>query len=371
MYFPSFVLFKLRLIMKQNFIILFLLFSTITLVAQQKIEIVFDETEYDFGNIREEDGKVSHIFRFTNHGTAPFAIKMVTSSCGCTTPEWTKGPIPPRGTGSITVAYTAEGRPGPFHKGVTVIIGSSSGDFTETLDIKGYVSPKQQPLSESYPYNLGNVLFRSTIIPFGMVTKGKSPERQLEIANGTNEPLKLVLTAPKHIVVQAPALIKPNEEIAITFKYLSNHTNKWAYVDDEVNVSVNDKTVGKLNVRANIQEDFSTLSSKERMNAPVATLSAKKINLGKLKIGSKYRGKLSLKNSGIDPLIVRAVVAESSYMKGSTGKSTLKGGKSTDIKIEVDATKLQPFTFSKTVEIITNDPTNPIITVGVEWQTVR
>ena len=89
-----------------------------------------------------------------------------------------------------------------------------------------------------------------------MVQKGKTPERQLEIANGTNEPLKLVISAPKHIVVKAPALIKPDEETTITFKYLSNQTDKWAYVDDEVSVSVNDKPAGKLNVRANIQEDL-------------------------------------------------------------------------------------------------------------------
>ncbi len=327
--------------MKKSFIILFLLCGALTLVAQQKVEIVFDETEYDFGNIREEDGKVSHVFNFRNQGAAPFTIKMVTASCGCTTPEWTKGPIPPKGSGSITVTYTAEGRPGPFNKGVTVII------------------------------NIGNVLFRSTIVPFGMVQKGKTPERQLEIANGTNEPLKLVIAAPKHIVVKAPALIKPDEETIITFKYLSNQTDKWAYVDDEVSVSVNDKPAGKLNVRANIQEDFSKLSSKERMSAPIATLSAKKINLGKLKIGGKYSGKLAIKNSGINPLLIRSVVAESTYMKGSVSKSTLKSGKSTDIKIEIDATKLQPFTFYKTMEIITNDPTNPTITFVVEWQTVK
>ena len=357
--------------MKKSFIILFLLCGALTVVAQQKVEIVFDETEYDFGNIREEDGKVSHVFNFRNQGAAPFTIKMVTASCGCTMPEWTKGPIPPKGSGSITVTYTAEGRPGPFNKGVTVIIGGSSGDITETLDIKGYVSPKNQPLSESYPYNIGNILFRSTIVPFGMVQKGKTPERQLEIANGTNEPLKLVISAPKHIVVKAPALIKPDEETTITFKYLSNQTDKWAYVDDEVSVSVNDKPAGKLNVRANIQEDFSKLSSKERMSAPIATLSAKKINLGKLKIGGKYSGKLAIKNSGINPLLIRSVVAESTYMKGSVSKSTLKSGKSTDIKIEIDATKLQPFTFYKTMEIITNDPTNPTITFVVEWQTVK
>ena len=43
----------------------------------------------------------------------------------------------------------------------------------------------------------------------------------------------------------------------------------------------------------------------------------------------------------------------------------------TDIKIEIDATKLQPFTFYKTMESITNDPTNPTITFVVEWQTVK
>lgn len=357
--------------MKKSFIILFLVCGALTLAAQQKVEIVFEETEYDFGNIREEDGKVSHIFKFRNLGSAPFTIKTVTASCGCTTPEWTKGPIAVNGSGMIMVTYTAEGRPGPFDKGVTVIIGGSSGDIAQTLDVKGYVDAKNQGLEESYPYNLGNILFRSTIIPFGTILKGKTPERPLELANATNEPLKISISAPKHILITAPTIIKPNEEATITFKYLSNQIDKWAYIDDEITLNVNDKPVGKLNVRATIKEDFSKLTTKERMNAPIATLSTRKINLGKVKIGGKYSGKVSLKNSGVSPLLVRSVVAESSYIKASTSKSTVKSGKSTNLKVEVDATKLQPFTFHKTIEIITNDPTNPIITFIVEWQTVK
>ena len=57
--------------------------------------ISFDSTTYDFGNIKEAAGPVSHDFVITNTGDAPLIIISATTSCGCTTPEIPKEPIKP------------------------------------------------------------------------------------------------------------------------------------------------------------------------------------------------------------------------------------------------------------------------------------
>ena len=47
------------------------------------------------------------------------------ASCGCTTPRWTQDEIAPGGAGEVQAAYSTRGRPGPFHKTITVQYESS------------------------------------------------------------------------------------------------------------------------------------------------------------------------------------------------------------------------------------------------------
>lgn len=78
------------------FLLTALVLSIGALSAQQKKAVISaKETIYDFGEIKEADGKVSHTFKIDNTGDAPLVLTRVIASCGCTTPEWTKEPIAP------------------------------------------------------------------------------------------------------------------------------------------------------------------------------------------------------------------------------------------------------------------------------------
>jgi hypothetical protein len=129
---------------------LYILFFTLTasLIAQSPVQtpttptanISFDKTSHDFGKIKEQDGIASVTFTLKNTGNAPLVINRVQASCGCTTPTWTKEPILPGKTGSITAAYNPAGRPGSFIKSISVF--SNAGQDAKTLTIKGEVIPK-------------------------------------------------------------------------------------------------------------------------------------------------------------------------------------------------------------------------------------
>jgi len=80
---------------------------------------------YDFGVIKEGE-KVEHEFRFTNTGKSPLIISNVQASCGCTTPEYSKNPIPPGEEGMVKVVFNSAGQVGKQHKVVTVTSNSSS-----------------------------------------------------------------------------------------------------------------------------------------------------------------------------------------------------------------------------------------------------
>ena len=58
----------------------------------KKAKATFSEYRYDFGNVKEKGGLVSHEFVFTNTGDGNLLIVDATATCGCTRPN---SPSPP------------------------------------------------------------------------------------------------------------------------------------------------------------------------------------------------------------------------------------------------------------------------------------
>ncbi len=102
--------------------------------------IKFENPNHDFGMLMEGP-TAETVFKFTNTGSEPIVIQRVQASCGCTTPAYTKEPVAPGKTGSITAAYSTSGRPGAFNKTLTVFytVGNNTSTLTKTLSISGNV----------------------------------------------------------------------------------------------------------------------------------------------------------------------------------------------------------------------------------------
>lgn len=99
----------------------------------------FEREVHDFGNIKE-GVQAEYVFKFTNVGKEPLVITNVQASCGCTTPKWTKEPVKPGESGSVTAIYNSKGRPGNFNKAVTIT--SNAKTAQKVLFIKGNVEPE-------------------------------------------------------------------------------------------------------------------------------------------------------------------------------------------------------------------------------------
>lgn len=115
------------------FVFMAILLATGMASADGGAVISADETSYDFGQIEEDEGKVSVTFTIKNTGDAPLVITRVIASCGCTTPEWTREPIAPGKTGDIEITYNPKGRPGPFSKTISVYSNGKLGSFVLTI----------------------------------------------------------------------------------------------------------------------------------------------------------------------------------------------------------------------------------------------
>lgn len=131
--------------MKKLGITILLLFTCMVMVYgadKTKAQIKFEKTTFDFGNIHEDGGPVTHEFIFMNEGTDPLKISSAKAECGCTKPEYPKKEIAPGEKGVIKVTYNPLGRPGGFTKVVTVRCTGNPGKVN--LKIRGTVLPSSK-----------------------------------------------------------------------------------------------------------------------------------------------------------------------------------------------------------------------------------
>ncbi|WP_400190274.1 DUF1573 domain-containing protein [Hymenobacter sp. B81] len=117
--------------------------------AKEKVngpQITFTELKHDFGKIKQGD-VAEHVFKFKNTGTAPLVISNIGTTCGCTTPDWTRDPVMPGKTGTITAKFNSAGKMGMQNK-VLTIESNAAGGNTSIAMIGEVLDPAAAPTAE-------------------------------------------------------------------------------------------------------------------------------------------------------------------------------------------------------------------------------
>lgn len=358
--------------MKKTFLMSALLMLTIAAFAQQPV-ITFQKTEHDFGKINEEDGRVSTIFEFKNEGMEPLVLSNVRASCGCTTPTWTRTPIEPGQTGSITVTYNPNGRPGRFQK--TVTITSNASNPSVKVYIKGEVLPKQVKPKEEYTVKMGDLSLKGRVFDFKTINKGDNKSLQIEYANKTDKAITVdVLLSDKDNYLNSLASLKtvePGQTGTITVNFDAAVCKLYGPVETALYVTVNGKRQltdeYRLDVKADIKEDFTGIDAQ---TAPIIEIDSK-INLGTVKAGKKASVKAAVKNVGVNPLYIRRILPADELVTLNTS-TKINGGKSATMTItagtiKADGTHLEPGVYRRNIRLITNDPKKSNAVVEVTW----
>lgn len=342
-------------------IILSVMMLSPALFGQQKnANISFDKSVHDFGEIKEAEGVVTYKFEFTNTGNEPLIVQRVTSSCGCTSPSWTKQPIMPGEKGYVSAAYNPSNRPGKFNKSITVQTNSATPSIR--LRITGNVIPKPLSIEEQYRYSMGNLRFKTNHLSFGTIYKGRPQTKELEFINTGDENINLELRdLPPHLEASISNNdVKPGETGKVKVTYHSDKKDDWDFVIDRLPVHMNGNTNRnyRLIVSANIQEDFSSLSPAERANAPTIEFDNKTFNFGKLTQGENVEHEYSFKNTGKSELVIRKVRASCGCTAIITDKKVIHAGEAGSIKVNFNS-RGKMGNQNKTVTVITNDPDHP------------
>ena len=121
---------------------LFGLFSFTVLPTTKSYEIrtntstiVWKSETIEVGEIPQNKPKDVN-FEFKNNGKTTVVIKEVKASCGCTATNYTKTPVKPGETATVTATFNAAAK-GAFSKTVTVT--TSADEAPKVLSFKGTV----------------------------------------------------------------------------------------------------------------------------------------------------------------------------------------------------------------------------------------
>jgi Protein of unknown function (DUF1573) len=123
--------------MKKVFTAVTALFICGSIFAQKTIADVakFASESINLGTIKQ-GVPTTATFVVTNIGTEPLIIEQASPTCGCTIGDYTKSPIPPGKTGTITATYNAAAV-SHFEKHMTVKFAGI--DAIQTITISGDV----------------------------------------------------------------------------------------------------------------------------------------------------------------------------------------------------------------------------------------
>jgi len=349
-----------------SFAFVFLVFVAF---GQKKPSILFESKVYNFGQIKEENGPQKCRFNFTNVGTDTLKLTAVRASCGCTTSSYTKDPIPPGGKGYIEAVYNPANRPGAFNKAITVTTNDPDNP-TIVLSIKGEVIPKPKTKADYYPQHLGNLYFVTNHLAFGDLYDTKTKTDTLKFYNNSKQDITLTIKDVKPFLkIELPkTTLKPEEEGKAIVTYLPKERKEYGYVFDQFYLNTNDPTQPDkiIYVSANIMQDFSWMTEKDKKNAPkIVFKDSTTYDFGTIKQGEKVEHSFTFTNQGKNPLQILKVKASCGCTAVEPSKKEVKKGETSEIKAIFHSSGRKGPQY-KTITVITNDPDHSNITLVIK-----
>ena len=221
--------------------------------AQPKIQ--FENTTHDFGQIREEGGKVTGTFEFTNVGDSDLVLTNVRPGCGCTAANYTKSAIAPGQKGFIEATYNPYNRPGAFNKNIRVTTNEpqfrgENKSGPHMIFIKGEVIKRPPTVFELAGYNSGNGMSRikEPNVVHNMLNT-ESVRDTFTIHNFWNRPITYNVDTKDAYVTEVyrsfGQSILPGQEGILVLKYDASKRNAFGQLKDMVQISTNDSIESK------------------------------------------------------------------------------------------------------------------------------
>ena len=340
------------------------------LIGQGKL--VFEKNTHDFGFINEVDGHAEYTFLFFNTGNKPVTISDVTTTCGCTTPHWTKEEILQGDSGRVTASFNPFNRPGPFSKSLKISSNASNGKMN--LHIMGQVRSRPKQAGKDFPANLGLFRLKYKSLNMGRITTEGLSSRDFEIYNDSDASLTLSVDSmktPEHIQVEfVPIILREKERGVIRIFYDPNEKNDLGFVEDELKILTSEKDSVQVIVKATIEEYFPLMTEAELSEKPRLSIDKRLLTFKKVMQGETVKASFILKNIGKEDLAIRSVKTNCECTVANVTKEIVPAGEESVLEVIFD-TEGRKGTEYKNFTIFSNDPFSPTQMVSIKGSVVE
>ena len=327
------------------------------------------DTTYDFGAFGEDEQVGDAEFKMVNRGTEPVYIVSASATCGCTTPQYSRGEIAPGDTAIITVHYDAEGRPGRFSK--SVYVRTSVSSERTRLTIKGIVIGNEASVGKRYPMDMGPLKLRNRAVMMGRVAAGKGKSEFIDGYNQSHSPITPAFAnVPKYLQVSAsPQTVEPGDMVSFSVYFRGDKCHEWGLVSDSLQICPRGRggDCYWLPVTAIVEEDFSNMTPEQLSKAPAMSVVGDRIDLGEVPLAATKAVTASIKiaNMGKSPLKIRKIYSTDSAVTVKIKTTEIKPGKEAKIEVAYKPGANAGDVINSRLTIITNDPSAPTRTIRI------
>lgn len=335
-------------------------------VVASPSSLQFEESSFDFGNIREDGGTVAHTFRFRNAGTKPVVIVNAESTCGCTVPTFSRKPVMPSESGSIEVSFDPMNRPGRVDKKITIV--TSEGGEPLHLWIYGNVVPREKGLDELYSVYVGSGIRAETSFhSFSYVEHGRSARTSIGLINTSDRAVKVdaVNSSPRKVFslggVALPVVLEPYAECELMLVAdLGDDSDVYGTVTEHFRFMIDGRRTDAELVVTGIAID--NRSSRPDNFVPKVEINKNIVKFGVLKRNSgAVTEYFDIVNTGEAPLTIRAVegCGEGIRLSLSAG-DVVAAGERRSVGVTVEPSRVGYGSRVERIRLITDDPARPV-----------
>lgn len=350
-----------------------ILATSIFAQKSNNIEVIFNEDTHNFGTITDNNGEVFTEFTFVNLSQSPVIFKYVQASCGCTLPRYSTKPIAPNGTGKIQVGYNPVGRPGFFHKAITVKIGNDK----ETRSITLYITGNTVPHANRFAEDMSGLALGSRELSFGSMPKGDIAEKSFEIRNTTDKSMKIQFAKlPANITFEGgnSYTLDPKDSLEITATYDSGKELTFSDYSYPIEVKINGKTAGTIAAKANVKQPLDKLQEAFMAGSlPKIYITPRIVNLTTIREGERRSTKIKLTNKGNSELEIYSISSPNPNIEFvlPNRKNTINAGETIELDVKIYVKNMEFGRYNVPCQVVSNDPLQSITKFDVEFYVVK
>lgn len=337
-------------------------------------EIVFDHTLHNFGKVTESIKFASHRYPFTNTGNKILFIQQVHTSCGCTTPDWSRDSIPPGGNGFIEARYETTNRIGEFKKSISVYSNATNAPLAH-LDIEGEVLKDEiDPNAAPIP-DMGQLSFSAPSITFNPLFDNQIDSQSIRITNQTPYTANFIPTEANNIpvfltITSFPTSLEPNESGTFSVVIDGSKIKHYGFSTIELPFTTDNPAAlyQAMYVNYNRKQYFPKLNAKQLAKQPKLITDKSEINFGKQVAGDILTSEIVLSNPGKSDLVIHEIAGDcgcislkyprSKSSQHPQAKLVIAPGQTVKINIFFE-TVLKKGNANYSIWVVSNDPTTP------------